>query len=105
MDQLDEQLAVPTLKQSQLQIYGRLQRTSYDIENQHFDDAKAHLADARIWAAKTPNPLASAWVSAISGDLYRALQQPQLALGDISMPSNRPKASTTRSFSACCRTR
>ena len=39
-------------------------RTSYDIENQHFDDAKAHLADARIWAAKTPNPLASAWVSA-----------------------------------------
>ena len=82
MDQLDEQLAVPTLKQSQLQIYGRLQRTSYDIENQHFDDAKAHLADARIWAAKTPNPLASAWVSAISGDLYRALQQPQLALGE-----------------------
>lgn len=82
MDQLDEQLTVPTLKQSQLQIYGRLQRTSYDIENQHFDDAKAHLADARIWAAKTPNPLASAWVSAISGDLYRALQQPQLALGE-----------------------
>ncbi|MFB2864098.1 hypothetical protein [Aeromonas sp. MdU4] len=82
LEQLETQLAAPGLKQSQLQIYSRLQRTSYDIENQHFDDAKAHLAEARIWAAKVVNPLASAWVSAISGDLYRALQQPQLALGE-----------------------
>ena len=105
MDQLDEQLAVPTLKQSQLQIYGRLQRTSYDIENQHFDDAKAHLADARIWAAKTPNPLASAWVSAISGDLYRALQQPQLALGEYIDAQQQAKSLNDPLFSACCRTR
>ncbi|MGL5707924.1 MAG: hypothetical protein ACRDDF_06630, partial [Aeromonas sp.] len=82
LEQLDEQLSHPALKQSQLQIYSRLQRTSYEIENQHLDDAKAHLADARIWAAKAANPLASAWVSAISGDLYRVLQQPQLALGE-----------------------
>lgn len=82
MDQLDELLAIPTLKRSQLQVYSRLQRTSYEIENQNLEDAKTHLADARIWAAKTANPLASAWVSAISGDLYRVLQQPQLALGE-----------------------
>ncbi|MFQ1997353.1 MULTISPECIES: hypothetical protein [Aeromonas] len=82
LEQLDEQLARPDLKQSQLQIYSRLQRTSYEIENQHLEDAKTHLADARIWAAKAANPLASAWVSAISGDLYRVLQQPQLALGE-----------------------
>ncbi|MFE8730625.1 hypothetical protein ACFX56_26795, partial [Aeromonas hydrophila] len=44
--------------------------------------AKVHLAEARNWAAKAGYPLASAWVSAISGDLYRALQQPQLALGE-----------------------
>ncbi|EKP0308059.1 hypothetical protein JGK42_001884 [Aeromonas veronii] len=82
LEQLDEQLSHPALKQSLLQIYSRLQRTSYEIESRHFDDAKAHLADARIWAAKAANPLASAWVSAISGDLYRVLQQPQLALGE-----------------------
>lgn len=35
MAQLDEQLAVPALKQSQLQIYGRLQRTSYDIATKY----------------------------------------------------------------------
>ncbi|MGL6151461.1 MAG: hypothetical protein ACRC1N_09790 [Aeromonas sobria] len=80
--ELETLLAKPNLKQSRLQVYSRLQRTSYDIDTQHFDDAKAHLAEARIWAAKTPDPLASAWVSAISGDLYRSLQQPQLALGE-----------------------
>jgi len=82
LEQLAAQLAQPALKQNQLQVYGRLQRTSYDIEHHRFDDAKTHLAEARIWAAQNQNPLASAWVSAISGDLYRALQQPQLALGE-----------------------
>lgn len=81
-EQLDSQLAAPFLKQSQLQVYSRLLRTSYDIEQRQFEGAKAHLAEARTWAAKSTNPLASAWVSAISGDLYRALQQPQLALGE-----------------------
>lgn len=82
MEQLQAQLTTPGLKQSELQIYSRLQRTSYDIEHQHFDAARAHLAEARSWAAKSPSPLANAWVSAISGDLYRTLQQPQLALGE-----------------------
>ncbi|MGL4251247.1 MAG: hypothetical protein ACRCR1_11605 [Aeromonas sp.] len=82
MEQLDKQLAEPSLKQSQLQVYSRLQRTSHDIEHHHFNDAKSHLAEARSWAAKSPNPLTNAWISAISGDLYRALQQPQLALGE-----------------------
>ncbi|MGY3966217.1 hypothetical protein [Aeromonas enteropelogenes] len=82
LEQLDGQLAAPILKQSQLQVYSRLLRTSYDIEQRQFEGAKAHLAEARTWAAKSTNPLASAWVSAISGDLYRALQQPQLALGE-----------------------
>lgn len=82
LEQLDSQLAAPLLKQSQLQVYSRLLRTSYDIEQRQFEGAKAHLAEARTWAAKSTNPLDSAWVSAISGDLYRALQQPQLALGE-----------------------
>lgn len=82
LEQLDGQLAAPLLKQSQLQVYSRLLHTSYDIEQRQFEGAKAHLAEARTWAAKSTNPLASAWVSAISGDLYRALQQPQLALGE-----------------------
>ncbi|MEL3919479.1 hypothetical protein [Aeromonas enteropelogenes] len=82
LEQLGGQLAAPLLKQSQLQVYSRLLHTSYDIEQRQFEGAKAHLAEARTWAAKSTNPLASAWVSAISGDLYRALQQPQLALGE-----------------------
>ncbi|WP_421198411.1 hypothetical protein [Aeromonas enteropelogenes] len=82
LERLDGQLAAPLLKQSQLQVYSRLLHTSYDIEQRQFEGAKAHLAEARTWAAKSTNPLASAWVSAISGDLYRALQQPQLALGE-----------------------
>ncbi|QWL61941.1 hypothetical protein HQ399_06630 [Aeromonas jandaei] len=82
LSELEEQLTAPNLKQSQLQIYSRLLRTSYDIDNQQLEDAKVHLAEARNWAAKAAYPLASAWVSAISGDLYRALQQPQLALGE-----------------------
>lgn len=82
LSELEEQLTAPNLKQSQLQIYSRLLRTSYDIDNQQLEDAKVHLAEARNWAAKAGYPLASAWVSAISGDLYRALQQPQLALGE-----------------------
>ncbi|CAJ1809495.1 hypothetical protein PEKONANI_01508 [Aeromonas jandaei] len=82
LSELEEQLTAPNLKQSQLQIYSRLLRTSYDIDNQQLEDAKVHLAEARNWAVKAGYPLASAWVSAISGDLYRALQQPQLALGE-----------------------
>ncbi|MFM5521196.1 tetratricopeptide repeat protein [Aeromonas jandaei] len=82
LSELEVQLTAPNLKQSQLQIYSRLLRTSYDIDNQQLEDAKVHLAEARNWAAKAGYPLASAWVSAISGDLYRALQQPQLALGE-----------------------
>ncbi|WP_421228322.1 tetratricopeptide repeat protein [Aeromonas jandaei] len=82
LSELEEQLTAPNLKQSQLQIYSRLLHTSYDIDNQQLEDAKVHLAEARNWAAKAGYPLASAWVSAISGDLYRALQQPQLALGE-----------------------
>ncbi|MFM5335094.1 hypothetical protein ACET97_00955 [Aeromonas enteropelogenes] len=91
LEQLDGQLAVPLLKQSQLQVYSRLLRTSYDIEQQQFEEAKAHLTEARTWAAKSTNPLASAWVSAISGDLYRALQQPQLALGEYIDAQQRAK--------------
>ncbi|UCA12512.1 hypothetical protein LA364_09045 [Aeromonas enteropelogenes] len=90
-EQLDGQLAAPPLKQSQLQVYSRLLRTSYDIEQRQFEGAKAHLAEARTWAAKSTNPLASAWVSAISGDLYRALQQPQLALGEYIDAQQRAK--------------
>ncbi|CAJ1832277.1 tetratricopeptide repeat protein [Aeromonas jandaei] len=82
LSELEVQLTAPNLKQSQLQIYSRLLHTSYDIDNQQLEDAKVHLAEARNWAAKAGYPLASAWVSAISGDLYRALQQPQLALGE-----------------------
>lgn len=82
LSELEELLTAPNLKQSQLQIYSRLLRTSYDIDNQQLEDAKVHLAEARNWAEKAGYPLASAWVSAISGDLYRALQQPQLALGE-----------------------
>lgn len=91
LEQLDGQLAAPPLKQSQLQVYSRLLRTSYDIEQRQFEGAKAHLAEARTWAAKSTNPLASAWVSAISGDLYRALQQPQLALGEYIDAQQRAK--------------
>ncbi|MEL3927349.1 hypothetical protein V1669_08060 [Aeromonas enteropelogenes] len=91
LEQLDGQLAAPLLKQSQLQVYSRLLRTSYDIEQRQFEGAKAHLAEARTWAAKSTNPLASAWVSAISGDLYRALQQPQLALGEYIDAQQRAK--------------
>lgn len=91
LEQLDGQLAAPLLKQSQLQVYSRLLRTSYDIEQRQFEGAKAHLAEARTWVAKSTNPLASAWVSAISGDLYRALQQPQLALGEYIDAQQRAK--------------
>lgn len=91
LEQLDDQLATPPLRQSQLQVYSRLLRTSYDIEQRQFEGAKAHLAEARTWAAKSTNPLASAWVSAISGDLYRALQQPQLALGEYIDAQQRAK--------------
>ncbi|MBL0520746.1 hypothetical protein [Aeromonas enteropelogenes] len=91
LEQLDGQLAAPLLKQSQLQVYSRLLRTSYDIEQRQFEGAKAHLAEARTWVAKSTNPLASAWVSAISGDLYRALQQPQLALGEYIDAQQRTK--------------
>ncbi|UBH27265.1 hypothetical protein [Aeromonas enteropelogenes] len=91
LEQLDDQLAAPPLRQSQLQVYSRLLRTSYDIEQRQFEGAKAHLAEARTWAAKEANPLASAWVSAISGDLYRALQQPQLALGEYIDAQQRAK--------------
>lgn len=91
LEQLDGQLAAPLLKQSQLQVYSRLLRTSYDIEQRQFEGAKAHLAEARTWSAKSTNPLASAWVSAISGDLYRALQQPQLALGEYIDAQQRAK--------------
>ncbi|MEZ6960790.1 MULTISPECIES: hypothetical protein [unclassified Aeromonas] len=91
LEQLDDQLAAPPLRQSQLQVYSRLLRTSYDIEQRQFEGAKAHLAEARTWAAKSTNPLASAWVSAISGDLYRALQQPQLALGEYIDAQQRAK--------------
>ncbi|WP_421238784.1 hypothetical protein [Aeromonas enteropelogenes] len=91
LEQLDGQLAAPLLKQSQLQVYSRLLHTSYDIEQRQFEGAKAHLAEARTWAAKSTNPLASAWVSAISGDLYRALQQPQLALGEYIDAQQRAK--------------
>ncbi|WP_439833631.1 hypothetical protein [Aeromonas enteropelogenes] len=91
LEQLDGQLAAPPLRQSQLQVYSRLLRTSYDIEQRQFEGAKAHLAETRTWAAKSTNPLASAWVSAISGDLYRALQQPQLALGEYIDAQQRAK--------------
>ncbi|MFE8730320.1 hypothetical protein ACFX56_25165, partial [Aeromonas hydrophila] len=47
LSELEEQLTAPNLKQSQLQIYSRLLRTSYDIDNQQLEDAKVHLAEAR----------------------------------------------------------
>ncbi|PJG60538.1 hypothetical protein [Aeromonas cavernicola] len=79
---LEMLLTEPSLQNSPLQVYSRLLRTTYDIANKRFADAQHQLADARIWAAKRPEPLTSAWVSATSGDLYRALLQPQLALGE-----------------------
>ncbi|MFQ2344930.1 MULTISPECIES: hypothetical protein [Aeromonas] len=82
LGQLETLLSTPSLKESQLQVYSRLLRTNASIEAHQFDEAKRQLAEARRWADQTKNPLASAWVSAVSGDLYHALKQPQLSLGD-----------------------
>lgn len=82
LDELDKLLANPSLKESQLQVYSRLLHINASIEGQRFDAAKQQLADARRWAKQSKNPLAMAWVSAVGGDLYHALKQPQLALGE-----------------------
>ncbi|MGL5294840.1 MAG: hypothetical protein ACRC9V_13970 [Aeromonas sp.] len=80
MDQLSALLATPALEHSPLQLYARLQHASYDIELGKFAEAKAHLAQTKALAAQNPTPLSNAWISAIYGDLYRAEQQPRLAL-------------------------
>lgn len=82
LDDLDKLLTNPSLKESQLQVYSRLLHINASIEGQRFDIAKQQLADARIWAEQARNPLSQAWVSAVGGDLYHALKQPQLALGE-----------------------
>ncbi|MGY6038126.1 hypothetical protein [Aeromonas sp. AE23HZ002T15] len=82
LDELDKLLTNPSLKESQLQVYSRLLHINASIEGQRFDTAKQQLADARRWAREAKNPLSQAWVSAVGGDLYHALKQPQLALGE-----------------------
>lgn len=82
LDELDKLLTNPDLKESQLQVYSRLLHVNASIEAQQFDLAKRQLADARHWAEQAKNPLARAWVSAVGGDLYHALGQPQLSLGE-----------------------
>ena len=82
LDELDKLLTNPNLKESQLQVYSRLLHVNASIEGQQFDLAKRQLADARQWAEQAKDPLTNAWVSAVGGDLYHALRQPQLALGE-----------------------
>lgn len=82
LDELDKLLTNPALKESQLQVYSRLLHVNASIEGQQFDQAKRQLTDVHKWAEQARNPLALAWVSAVSGDLYHALKQPQLALGE-----------------------
>lgn len=79
---LDKLLANPDLKESQLQVYSRLLRVNASIEERQFDLAKQQLAETRKWADHAKHPLARAWTSAVGGDLYQALGQPQLALGE-----------------------
>lgn len=82
LDKLDKLLANPDLKESQLQVYSRLLRVNASIEERQFDLAKQQLAETRKWADHAKHPLARAWTSAVGGDLYQALGQPQLALGE-----------------------
>lgn len=82
LDELDRLLTNPDLQESQLQVYSRLLHVNASIEGQRFEAAKQQLADTRKWAEQAKNPLALAWVSAVGGDLYHALRQPQLALGE-----------------------
>ncbi|MEG0008290.1 MAG: hypothetical protein RR721_00710 [Aeromonas sp.] len=82
LDELDKLLANPSLKESQLQVYSRLLHINASIESQQFDLAKRQLTEVHPWADQANNPLARAWVSAVGGDLYHALGQPQLALGE-----------------------
>ena len=82
LDKLDKLLANPDLKESQLQVYSRLLRVNASVEERQFDLAKQQLAETRKWAEHAKQPLARAWTSAVGGDLYQALGQPQLALGE-----------------------
>ncbi len=82
LDKLDKLLANPDLKESQLQVYSRLLRVNASVEERQFDLAKQQLAETRKWADHAKHPLARAWTSAVGGDLYQALGQPQLALGE-----------------------
>ncbi len=81
LGQLETLLSTPSLKESQLQVYSRLLRTNASIEAHQFDEAKRQLAEARRWADQTKNPLASAWVSAVSGDPTTPSSSPS-SLGD-----------------------
>ncbi|MGB6189804.1 MAG: hypothetical protein WBF70_14700 [Aeromonas molluscorum] len=80
--QLDQLLGETALKNSPLQVYSRLLLITDLIEAHRFDEAKQWLNEARQWARTIDDSKAQAWVDAVSGDLYHALRQPQLALGD-----------------------
>lgn len=82
LDELDKLLTNPSLKESQLQVYSRLLHVNASMEGLQFEAAKRQLAESHKWAQQGNNPLSLAWVSAVGGDLYHALGQPQLALGE-----------------------
>ena len=105
LDKLDKLLANPDLKESQLQVYSRLLRVNASVEERQFDLAKQQLAETRKWADHAKQPLARAWTSAVGGDLYQALGQPQLALGNTSKHNSKPNPCRIPSSSACSRTR
>ena len=105
LDKLDKLLANPDLKESQLQVYSRLLRVNASVEERQFDLAKQQLAETRKWAEHAKQPLARAWTSAVGGDLYQALGQPQLALGNTSKHNSKPNPCRIPSSSACSRTR
>jgi hypothetical protein len=80
--QLDQLLGATALKNSPLQVYSRLLLITDLIESHQFEEAKQRLSESRQWARTIGDSKAQAWVDAVSGDLYHALRQPQLALGD-----------------------
>lgn len=81
LDQLDKLLAEPVLQNHPLQVYSRLQEATLAIDDHRFDDAKALLKKAEEAAERSRDPERLAWRSAVQGDLYLAIRQPELALG------------------------
>lgn len=80
--QLSRLLDERALQNSPLQVYSRLLRATDQIQAHQFEEARQQLTESRQWANAAGDIRAQAWVDAVSGDLYHALGQPQLALGD-----------------------